>query len=151
VLPPVVALPPMPRIEMPRLALPGPNLAASPVARLVASVVMPQASAPGPVRVDLPSLASPMQTAQPALPTSMQRVGEVSQAVSRRESAAGAATAAAPGQGMTIHFSPNITVGGGDSNGSDVRGQVQESLKLSMRELEQMIRRLQAEQQRRAF
>lgn len=149
--PPVVALPPMPRIEMPRLALPGPNLAASPVARLVASVVMPQASAPGPVRVDLPSLTSPMQAAQPAVPASMQRVGEVSQAVSRRESAAGAATAAAPGQGMTIHFSPNITVGGGDSNGSDVRGQVQESLKLSMRELEQMLRRLQAEQQRRAF
>ncbi|WP_079867297.1 phage tail tape measure protein [Pseudomonas aeruginosa] len=149
--PPVVALPPMPRIEMPRLALPGPNLAASPVTRLVASVLMPQASAPGPVRVDLPSLTSPMQAAQPAVPASMQRVGEVSQAVSRRESAAGAATAAAPGQGMTIHFSPNITVGGGDSNGSDVRGQVQESLKLSMRELEQMLRRLQAEQQRRAF
>ena len=64
VLPPVVALPPMPRIEMPRLALPGPNLAASPVTRLVASVLMPQASAPGPVRVDLPSLTSPMQAAQ---------------------------------------------------------------------------------------
>lgn len=148
--PPVVALPPMPRIEMPRLALPGPNLAASPVARLVASVVMPQASAPGPVRVDLPSLTSPMQAAQPAVPASMQRVGEVSQAVARRESAADSA-AAAPGQGMTIHFSPNITVGGGDSSGGDVRGQVQEGLKPSMRELEQMLRRLQAEQQRRAF
>ena len=52
---------------------------------------------------------------------------------------------------MVIHFSPNISVGGGDSSGGDVRGQVQEGLKLSMRELEQMLRRLQAEQQRRAF
>ncbi len=51
---------------------------------------------------------------------------------------------------MTIHFSPSISVGG-DNGGGDVRGQVQEGLKLSMRELEQMIRRLQAEQQRRAF
>ena len=50
---------------------------------------------------------------------------------------------------MTIHFSPNISVGG--ENGGDVRGQVQEAMKLSMRELEQMMRRLQAEQQRRAF
>ena len=62
-----------------------------------------------------------------------------------------AVPAAAAQSGMTIHFSPNISVGGGDSNGSDVRGQVQEGLKLSMRELEQMLRRLQAEQQRRAF
>lgn len=140
---PMLPMPQMPRIEMP-------SLAASPVARLVASVVMPQASAPGPVRVDLPRLESPMLAAQPAVPASMQRVGEVSQAVARRESAADSA-AAAPGQGMTIHFSPNITVGGGDSSGGDVRGQVQEGLKPSMRELEQMLRRLQAEQQRRAF
>lgn len=112
---------------------------------------MPQASAPGPVRVDLPRLESPMLAAQPAVPASMQRVGEVSQAVARREKR-GRLGGGRTRQGMTIHFSPNITVGGGGLNsGGDVRGQVQEGLKPSMRELEQMLRRLQTEQQRRAF
>lgn len=66
----------------------------------------------------------------------------------------GAAPAAPGGQigggGMTINFSPNITVGGG-ANGGDVTGQVQQAMQLSMRELEQMLRRVQAEQQRRSF
>lgn len=55
---------------------------------------------------------------------------------------------AAGASGMTIHFSPTIHVGAG---GGDVRGQVNEAMQLSMRELEQMLRRLQADQQRRAF
>lgn len=55
---------------------------------------------------------------------------------------------AAGGAGMTIHFAPTIHVGAG---GSDVRGQVNEAMQVSMRDLEQMLRRLQAEQQRRAF
>jgi hypothetical protein len=50
--------------------------------------------------------------------------------------------------GVTISFSPTIHVGAG---GGDVRSQVNEAMQLSMRELEQMLRRLQAEQQRRAF
>lgn len=92
-----------------------------------------------------------MQAAQPVVPAAMQRAGEVNQVLSRRESAPSTAASAGVGQGgMTIHFSPSISVGG-DNGGGDVRGQVQEGLKLSMRELEQMIRRLQAEQQRRAF
>lgn len=55
---------------------------------------------------------------------------------------------AAGGAGMTIHFAPTIHVGAG---GGDVRGQVNEAMQVSMRDLEQMLRRLQAEQQRRAF
>lgn len=49
--------------------------------------------------------------------------------------------------GMTIHFAPTIHVGGG----GDVRGQVNEAMQVSVRDLEQMLRRLQADQQRRAF
>ena len=61
----------------------------------------------------------------------------------------GAAHAQAAGAaGMTIHFAPTIHVGAG---GGDVRGQLNEGMQLSMRELEQMLRRLQADQQRRAF
>lgn len=56
---------------------------------------------------------------------------------------------AAQGGGMTIHFSPNITIG--SDAGGDVKGQVQQAMSLSLRELEQMMRRIQAEQQRRAF
>lgn len=55
---------------------------------------------------------------------------------------------AAGGAGMTINFAPTIHVGAG---GGDVRGQVNEAMQVSMRDLEQMLRRLQAEQQRRAF
>ena len=55
---------------------------------------------------------------------------------------------AAGGTGMTIHFAPTIHVGAG---GGDVRGQVNEAMQVSMRDLEQMLRRLQAEQQRRVF
>jgi phage-related protein len=49
--------------------------------------------------------------------------------------------------GMTIHFAPTIHVGGD----GDVRGQVKEAMQVSVRDLEQMLRRLQADQQRRAF
>lgn len=51
--------------------------------------------------------------------------------------------------GMSIQFAPNITIGG--DAGGDVKGQVQQAMTLSLRELEQMMRRVQAEQQRRAF
>jgi hypothetical protein len=51
--------------------------------------------------------------------------------------------------GMSIQFSPNITIGG--DAGGDVKGQVQQAMSLSLRELEQMMRRVQAEQQRRAY
>lgn len=58
------------------------------------------------------------------------------------------AGAAASGAGqMTVSFSPTIHVGGG----GDARGQVAEAMQLSLRELEQMLRRLQSEQQRRDF
>ncbi|MDO5940644.1 phage tail tape measure protein [Burkholderia cepacia] len=64
--------------------------------------------------------------------------------------AAGAnAGAAVSGAGMTIHFSPTIHVQGGTSEG--VKGQVTEALNLSLRELEQMIQRVAAQQARRAY
>jgi len=64
-------------------------------------------------------------------------------------SARGASGAAPSASGMTIQFSPSITIGGNGSG--DVKGQVQHAMQMSVRELEQMLRRLQAEQQRRAF
>ena len=110
-------------------------------------VALPHLTTP---RLDIPLQAVSQQFVQPAVPAAMQRVAEVSRAVSHRESSAGAAAPAAAAQGgMTIHFSPSISVG--SESGGDMRGQVQEAMKLSMRELEQMMRRLQAEQQRRAF
>jgi len=53
------------------------------------------------------------------------------------------------GAGGDVHisFAPTIQLRGG----GDVRGQVNEAMQVSMRDLEQMLRRLQAEQQRRAF
>ncbi|ARU23676.1 hypothetical protein RSSE_c3293 [Ralstonia solanacearum] len=51
--------------------------------------------------------------------------------------------------GMTIHFSPQITVQGGAAE--SVKGQVKEALNLSLRELEQMIQRVAAQQARRAY
>ncbi len=68
---------------------------------------------------------------------------------------AGLAGAAASGgiaghaNGMTIHFSPQITVQGGAAE--SVKGQVKEALNLSLRELEQMIQRVAAQQARRAY
>lgn len=51
--------------------------------------------------------------------------------------------------GMTVHFAPNITLA--SNGGGDVKGQVQQAMQMSVRELEQMLRRLQQEKQRRAF
>jgi TP901 family phage tail tape measure protein len=59
------------------------------------------------------------------------------------------ANAPASGQGgMTVHFSPTIHVTG---TGGDAGGQVQDALKLSVRELEEMLRRIEAERERRAY
>lgn len=68
---------------------------------------------------------------------------------------AGRAGAGAPGMaaggagGMTIHFSPTIQVQGGAAEA--VKGQVTEALNLSLRELEQLIARVSAQQARRAY
>lgn len=50
---------------------------------------------------------------------------------------------------MTIHFSPTIQVQGGAAEA--VKGQVTEALNLSLRELEQLIARVSAQQARRAY
>jgi TP901 family phage tail tape measure protein len=52
--------------------------------------------------------------------------------------------------GMTLHFAPNITVTAG-AGGGDVGGQVREAMQWSVRDLEQMLRRIQAERDRRSF
>ena len=51
--------------------------------------------------------------------------------------------------GMTIHFSPTIQVQGGAAEG--VKGQITEALNLSLHELEQLIKRVTAQQARRAY
>lgn len=55
--------------------------------------------------------------------------------------------ASAAGAGMVLHFSPTVHVAGA----SGARGAVEQAMRLSMQELEQLLRRLQGEQQRRAF
>ncbi|MHA6912994.1 phage tail tape measure protein [Ralstonia pseudosolanacearum] len=63
---------------------------------------------------------------------------------------AGAAGAAATNaSGMSIHFSPTIQVQGGSAEG--VKGQITEALNLSLRDLEQMIMRVTAQQARRTY
>lgn len=64
-----------------------------------------------------------------------------------------AATGLAPmtgtaGGGMTIHFSPTITVHGG---GPGTKEAVQQALQVSRNDLEKMMREVMADQQRRAF
>jgi len=51
--------------------------------------------------------------------------------------------------GMVIHFSPQITIQGGAAE--SVKGKVTEALNLSLRELEQLIARVSAQQARRAY
>ena len=74
-------------------------------------------------------------------------VKQASQSLQGMQGGGGAHSQAAGAAGMTIHFAPVIHLGGG----ADARGQVDAAMKLSMRDLEQMLRRLQAEQQRRAY
>ncbi|KMN33071.1 tail protein [Chromobacterium sp. LK1] len=62
----------------------------------------------------------------------------------------GAAAGGAGGMsGVIIHFSPTIQVQGGTAEG--VKGQINEALKLSLHELEQLIKRVTAQQARRAY
>lgn len=87
-------------------------------------------------------------------------IGKVAQASGRlaqaaRGAIAGAAMAGAAGAGaagtggMVIHYSPNITVQGGAAG--EVVPAVQQALKLSEREFEQMLNRTLAQRQRRNF
>lgn len=72
------------------------------------------------------------------------------QRINAGRAGAGSAGAAAGGAGgMTIHFSPTIQVQGGAAEG--VKGQITEALNLSLHELEQLIKRVTAQQARRAY
>ncbi|MCG9079478.1 phage tail tape measure protein [Laribacter hongkongensis] len=61
------------------------------------------------------------------------------------------ASRVAPGTagGMVINFSPTIQVQGG--SGENVKGQVNDALRMSMHELEKLIRQVAARQERRAY
>ncbi|ALS60666.1 phage tail tape measure protein [Pandoraea norimbergensis] len=61
----------------------------------------------------------------------------------------GSSSASAGTSGMTVQFSPTIHVQGGSPEA--VKGQVTDALNLSLRELEQMIKRVTAQQARRAY
>jgi len=72
------------------------------------------------------------------------------QRINAGRAGAGAAGAASSGAGgMTIHFSPTIQVQGGAAEA--VKGQITEALNLSLHELEQLIKRVSAQQARRAY
>lgn len=66
-----------------------------------------------------------------------------------RAGASTSGTAAGGAGGMTIHFSPTIQVQGGAAEA--VKGHVTEALNLSLHELEQLIKRVSAQQARRAY
>lgn len=66
-----------------------------------------------------------------------------------RAGAGSAGAAAGSTGGMTIHFSPTIQVQGSAAEG--VKGQITEALNLSLHELEQLIKRVTAQQARRAY
>ena len=73
-----------------------------------------------------------------------------SQRINAGRAGAGSVGAPAGGAGgMTIHFSPTIQVQGGAAEG--VKGQITEALNLSLHELEQLIKRVTAQQARRAY
>ncbi|WP_432719839.1 phage tail tape measure protein [Jeongeupia wiesaeckerbachi] len=89
----------------------------------------------------LASKAAGSMAAQTAAAAAAKRLG------AGRASAAGPAGAA--GGGMTIHFSPHITVPPGSPQ--SVKDAVQQGLQLSLHELEQLIGRVTAQQARRAY
>ncbi|MGU7855396.1 phage tail tape measure protein [Burkholderia orbicola] len=78
---------------------------------------------------------------QAAAAASLQRIN-----AARGGSPTGASVA---GGGITVHFSPNITVQGGAPDG--VKDQVTQGLGLSLRELERMLDNLLAQRERRAY
>ncbi|WJN78712.1 phage tail tape measure protein [Burkholderia anthina] len=78
---------------------------------------------------------------QAAAAASLQRIN-----AARGGSPAGASVA---GSGITVHFSPTITVQGGSPEG--VKDQVTQGLNLSLRELERMLDNLLAQRERRAY
>jgi TP901 family phage tail tape measure protein len=67
-------------------------------------------------------------------------------AANAQRTGAGMATA---GGGVSIHFNPVIHVQGGGAE--SVKGQVQQAMQMSLHELEQMIKRVMAQQARRSY
>ena len=98
--------------------------------------------------------------ALPALKQNVERVfgqddagqapADLAQRVSQARAALpGAAAPAAAGGAMTIHFSPQITIQGGE--GKAVQDQVGQAMQLSFAEFERMIRRYEADRRRRSY
>lgn len=90
----------------------------------------------------LASKAAAGMASKTAAAATAQRLGAAQAGV------AGAAGATGVG-GLTIHFNPTIHVRGGTAEG--VKGQITEALNVSLHELEQLIKRVVAQQARRAY
>lgn len=65
----------------------------------------------------------------------------------RNNGYSGRAAGAGAGAGLVVHFSPTIKIDGG---GADIRAQVQEALKMSLHDLERLMKRVQEQQLRRS-
>lgn len=92
----------------------------------------------------LATKAASAMAAETAMAAALRRTGTGSPA-----GAGASGSLAGLAHGTTLHFSPQITVLGGAAE--SVKGQVKEALNLSLRELEQMIQRVAAQQARRAY
>lgn len=71
---------------------------------------------------------------------------QAQQVLAARANAGTAQPGAAAGSGLVVHFSPNITVQGGPA----AKGELTDALRLSLPELERLIERVMAQQQRRS-
>lgn len=147
----VPALPP-PRLAFPNLGmeLPAPRVSA------------PELRMPPPIRVpiqrqDIPIAEHPAETAganrlpsyepNPLAARAAKALSSASDAAPQGQDTRRTGLRSDGGQGITIHFNPSITVQGGGT--AEVKGAVMEAAQLSLTELERMIRRVVAQQQRR--
>lgn len=108
-----------------------------------------------------PSLPKTLSTALPALQQNVERVfgqddagrppADLAQRVSQARAAlpGPAAAAGASGGAMTIHFSPQVTIQGGE--GKAVQEQLGQAMQLSFAEFERMMRRYEADRRRRSY
>lgn len=90
----------------------------------------------------LASKASAGMASKTAAAAAAQRLGTAQAGTTEAAGAAGTG-------GLTIHFNPIIHVQGGTAEG--VKGQITEALNVSLHELEQLIKRVVAQQTRRAY
>lgn len=163
----VPALPP-PRLAMPNQGMELPaSLFSVPELRMpVPRLGLPELQTPPPIRVPLQRQDMPIAERQAGAGGADRLPAPEPKPLSARAATALSSASDAPPQnqearrtgspamrpagnqgGITIHFNPSITVQG--SAGAEVKGAVMEATQLSLTELERMIRRVVAQQQRR--